>query len=148
MSAAGAMALPAKFVAEPLLVEHFKVRDAAGAVIGVAARHWTATGGKATTTWSVLIPSRGALVLSGSGEERGALETALRAAGYSPGKAWDGLVTVAMTAPAGPGVVAAGTGEFAGLSGGYTESWTVAGVNEAGQLSGTVQLDTITKRAE
>ena len=38
------MLLPAQFVAEPLLVEHFKVRDSAGSVVGVAARHWNAGG--------------------------------------------------------------------------------------------------------
>ena len=63
----GAMLLPAQFVAEPLLVEHFKVRDSGGSVIGVAARHWNAGGASPTTTWSVLIPSRGAMVLSASG---------------------------------------------------------------------------------
>ena len=68
------MLLPAQFVAEPLLVEHFKVRDSAGSVIGVAARHWNGGGAGPTTTWSVLIPSRGALVLSAPGEARGALE--------------------------------------------------------------------------
>ena len=92
------MVLPAQFVAEPLLVEHFKVRDAAGSVVGVAARHWNAGGAGPTTTWSILIPSRGALVLSAPGEARGALETALRAGGYSAGKAWDGQVAVPMIA--------------------------------------------------
>jgi hypothetical protein len=141
-----AMLLPAKFVAEPLLVEHFKVRDSVGSVVGVAARHWSASGGRATTTWSLLIPSRGALILNAPGEEPGALETALRAGGYSPGRAWDGQVTVAMTPQDGEGAVAAGTGEFEGLSGSYTESWLVAGVDEAGQTSGTVEIQTITRR--
>jgi len=141
----GAMVLPAKFVAQPLLVEHFKVRDSAGSVIGVAARHWSAVGGRATTTWSLLIPSRGAMILNAEGEEQGALDGALRAGGVSPGRAWEGLVTVAMT-PAEAGTVAAGTGEFTSLSGSYTESWIVAAVDEAGQVSGTVELNTITRR--
>src|SRR5688572_1062090 len=46
----GAMLLPAQFVAEPLLVEHFKVRDSGGNVIGVAARHWSG-GSDSTATW-------------------------------------------------------------------------------------------------
>jgi hypothetical protein len=140
----GAMALPAQFVTEPLLVEHFKVRDAAGSVVGVAARHWYGSGAAATTTWSILIPSRGALVLNAFGEPRGALESALRASGYSAGSAWDGRVSVPMIAQGQLGAVTAGTGEFEGLSGSYTEDWTVAAVDEGGRLSGTVELNTVT----
>jgi hypothetical protein len=141
-----AMALPAKFVAEPLLVEHFKVRDAAGNVVGIAARHWSAQGGSATTTWSVLIPSRGAFVLSAPGEARGAVETALKGQGHTAGAAWTGRAVVPMTAE--PGTVAAGAGEFERLVGTYTESWTVAGVDASGQLLGTIELNTITSRPE
>jgi len=141
----GAMLLPAQFVAEPLLVEHFKVRNEAGNVIGVAARHWSGT--SAATIWSVLIPSRGGLVLSGPGEPRGALEAALRTAGYSAGNAWDGQVAVPMVRE-GQGAVAAGTGEFDGLGGSYTETWTVASVDEDGQVKGTIELGTVTSRLQ
>jgi hypothetical protein len=144
----GAMSLPAQFVAEPLLVEHFKVRDTAGSVVGVAARHWNVGSAGATTTWSILIPSRGAMVLTAPGEARGALEAALRSGGYSAGKAWDGQIAVPMIPQGQPGVVTTGTGEFEGLSGNYTESWTVAAIDEDGRLSGTVELDTITSRPE
>lgn len=140
--AVGTMLLPAQFVAEPLLVEHFKVRDSAGNVVGVAARHWTATGAAATTTWSVLIPSRGALVLSAPGEARGALETALRARGYSAGQAWEGQLSVQMVQAG--GAVSAGTGEFERLTGEYTETWTVSAVDEDGKVSGTIELGTVT----
>jgi hypothetical protein len=143
----GAMVLPARLAGETLLVEHFKVRDAADNVIGVAARHWTTHAGRTATTWSVLVPSRGALVLSAPGEARDALETALRAAGYKAGSEWDGQAIVTMT-PAEPGVITAGTEEFAELVGTYSESWTVTGVDEAGQVHGTVELDTVTSRAE
>jgi hypothetical protein len=144
--AGGAMLLPAQFIAEPLLVEHFKVRDSAGSVIGVAARHWNGGGAGPTTTWSVLIPSRGALVLSAAGEARGALETALRASGYSAGKAWAGQVAVSMLDDA--GAVVAGSGEFEGLTGSYSETWTVATVDEAGSVSGTIELGTVTSRPQ
>jgi hypothetical protein len=144
----GAMPLPAKFVAEPLLVEHFKVRDAAGSVIGVAARHWSGSGAGATTTWSILIPSRGAFVLNAPGEARGALEAALRPGGYSAGKVWDGQVAVAMIPQGGEGSVATGSGEFNGLIGSYTESWTLAAVDENGRVSGTIALDTVTSRLQ
>jgi hypothetical protein len=51
-----------------------------------------------------------------------------------------------MTPVSEPGAVTTGTGEFADLSGTYTESWTLAGVDEAGQVHGTVELNTITSR--
>jgi hypothetical protein len=140
----GAMLLPSQFVGEPLLVEHFKVRDSAGNVIGVAARHWSGSG-ESTSTWQVLIPSRGALVLGGRGEERGTLEAALRSRGYNAGKEWSGDAKVLMTRDNG-GVVAAGTGEFQGMIGTYTETWTVAAVDEDGKVSGTIELATVTSR--
>jgi hypothetical protein len=143
----GVMLLPAQLLAEPLLVEHFKVRDSAGAVIGVAARHWNGTGGEATTTWSILIPSRGALVLSARGEDRAQLDSALRSRGYSAGTSWAGTVTLAMTGD-GHGVVAAGAGEFENLLGTYTETWSVAAVDESGKVSGTIALSTVTSRLQ
>jgi hypothetical protein len=90
----------------------------------------------------VLIPSRGALVLSAPGEARGALETTLRARGYNPGQPWEGEVAVPMDQ--GAGVVTAGTGEFEGLTGDYTETWAVSGVDEDGKISGTIELGTVT----
>jgi hypothetical protein len=143
--AGGVMLMPAQFVAEPVLVEHFKVRDSAGAVIGVAARHWNGSGEAASTTWSVLIPSRGALVMSARGEDRGALDSALRARGYSAGKDWVGDVRLPMTRDT-AGVVAAGTGEFESLIGTYTETWNVAAVDADGKISGTIALSTVTSR--
>lgn len=138
------MALPAKFMAEPLLAEHFKVRDGAGNVIGIAARHWSGQAGVATTAWSILIPSRGAFALSAPGEARGALETALRGQGYSSGVAWTGKAVVPMTSE--PGLFASGAGEFERLVGTYRETWTVAGVDQSGQLLGTIELNTITSQ--
>jgi hypothetical protein len=144
----GAMLMPAQFVAEPLLVEHFKIRDAAGSVVGVGARHWSAGVAGATTTWSILIPSRGAFVLSAAGEARGALEAALRPAGYGAGRAWDGEVAVPMIPQGEVGRMMTGTNEFEGLSGSYTEAWTLSAVDEDGVLSGTIELATITSRPE
>jgi hypothetical protein len=142
-----AMPLPAQFLAEPLLVEHFKIRDTAGNVIGVAARHWSGGAGAAATTWSLLIPSRGAVVLSGPGEARGALDAALRSKGYSVGKAWEGEVEVPMVIDK-DGVVSAGTGEFEGLAGTYSETWSVAAVEADGKVSGTIELSTTTSRPQ
>ena len=136
------MALPAKFVAEPLLVEHYKVRDATGQVVGVAARHWANGDHGLTTTWSVLIPARGSLVLSAPGEKSGALDTVLQRAGYAPGAAWEGTLEVAL---ASGGAVAGGSGDFAGLGGSYTETWKVTGVDASGAMRGTIELYTVTR---
>lgn len=140
------MAVPAQFVTTSLLVEHFKVRDTDGSVIGIAARHWGNTDRGLTTTWSVLIPSRGALLLNAPGETRGSVETALQNAGYNAGAAWNGEMALALTPKDAAGRVAAGSGEFDGLGGSYTETWTLTGVADSGELRGTIALDTITNR--
>jgi hypothetical protein len=140
--AESAMALPAKFVAESLLVEHFKVRDSTGQVVGIAARHWASGDHGMMATWSVLVPARGSLVLRAPGEKSGALDTALQRAGYTSGGAWEGTLEVALAAG---GVVAGGTGDFAGLGGSYTETWKVTGVDASGAMRGTIELYTVTR---
>lgn len=141
-----AMTAPAALYEHSVLVEHFKVRDAAGDVIGVAARHWTTGEQGANTTWSVLIPSRGAFALAAPGEPSGVVEAALARGGYDATKAWNGDVVVAMAGADSPGELVAASGEFDGLTGTYTENWRLAGVDEAGRLLGTVVLETITSR--
>lgn len=143
----GAKPLPAELASQPLLVEHFKVRDAAGNVIGVAARHWSGSGRGAGTAWSVLIPSRGSLLLTAPGEARGALDAALAKAGYAAGSAWNGTVAAELASNGDDGgVVASGSAEFDGLEGSYSEVWTVTGVSELGELRGTIELNTVTRR--
>ena len=146
-AAAGSPALPPELTAEPLLVEHFKLRDAGGNVVGLAARHWSADARAGGTAWSLMIPSRGALLLIAPGEARGALDAALRNAGYNPGSSWTGDVRIVL-APEGSdtAVVAAGSDEFAGLDGGYSEVWTITGVSDGGELRGTIEIDTVTRR--
>jgi hypothetical protein len=143
-------ALPAELGAKPLLVEHFKVRDAAGNVIGVAARHWSSDGRGMGTAWSVLIPSRGAMLLTAPGEGKTALDGALQKAGYRPGSAWSGTSAVPAVAveltPRDGGEVAAGSDEFERLDGTYQEIWKVSGVSDTGELRGTIELNTITRR--
>jgi hypothetical protein len=141
-SATSPMLLPAKFVTEPLLIEHFKVRDSTGQVIGLAARHWANGDHGMTATWSVLIPARGSLVLRAPGEKSGALDTALQRAGYMPGTAWEGSLEVALATG---GVVAGGTGDFGSLDGAYTETWKITGVDAAGAMRGTIELYTVTR---
>jgi hypothetical protein len=143
----GAMPLPPEVVAQPMLMEHFKVRNSAGTVIGIAARHWSEDSRGIGTAWSVLIPSRGALLLTAPGETGAALDAALKKAGYSAGNAWSGELKLQL-APEGDdgGVVAGGTEEFGGLDGRYSEVWTVTGIGENGELRGTIELNTVTRR--
>jgi hypothetical protein len=139
------MELPAQLAAAPLLVEHFKVRDSGGNVIGIAARHWTVTADGPTTSWAILMPSRGSLALTSPGEAPGTLEAALKDAGYSQGAAWTGEAHWSLGG-GGTGAVAEASGEFAGLTGSYTEDWTITGVDESGELRGTIELSTVTKQ--
>lgn len=138
-------ALPAELVAAPVLVEHFKVRDVDGDVIGTAARHWTASGDDAgAAAWLLSLPGRGAMMLSASGETPAAVDRALASAGRRPDSPWAGEVRVAIVAERAPGSVAGGSDEFVDLEGRYTETWIVTGVGEDGQLKGTVELGTVT----
>jgi hypothetical protein len=143
-----ALALPLAFVDQPLLVEQFKVRDGAGNVIGLAARHWSIANGTASSAWSLLIPSRGALLLAAPGEPGGAVEAALRRAGYVAGSDWSGEAEIEMVSDrdGAAGEVVGGSDEFAGLNGRYSETWSVTGVGDGGELRGTIALDTITFR--
>lgn len=144
--ATGAPRLPPDLTSEPLLVEHFKLRDAGGNVVGIAARHWRADAHAASTAWSLMIPSRGALLLTAPGEARGAVDSALHKAGYNQGTAWAGDVRVALAPETiDTAVVSAGSDEFAGLEGRYTEIWTITGVTESGELRGTIEIETVTR---
>ena len=138
----GPMLLPAKFVGEPLLIEHFKVRDSTGQVVGIAARHWANSDRGMTSTWSLLLPARGSLLLRAPGETSTALDAALRRAGYSPGSVWEGTLEVPFATG---GTVAGGTGDFGSLTGSYTETWKVTGVDASGALRGTIELYTSTQ---
>jgi hypothetical protein len=145
-TAAGVVSLPPNLTAKPLLVEHFKVRDSANNVIGIAARHWSADAAGTGTAWSLLIPSRGAMLLTAPGEARGVLDTALEKAGYRAGSAWSGEVKVALAPDDATAVVAAGSDEFEGLDGNYTEVWTLSGITNSGEMRGTIELNTVTRR--
>ena len=142
-----AAVLPADLQDEPLLLEHFKVRDTEGNVIGVAVRHTVSSGEDAATAWAVTIPSRGTLRLAGS-EVTAGLDAALAGGGVVPGEPWEGDLRVTMTAAAADdapgGRVLGGSGEFRGLGGTFSESWLITGIGEQGELRGTIELSTVT----
>lgn len=130
----------------PMRLEHFKVRDSIGNVIGIAARHWLQTPDGPAATWALSIPSRGSLVMTGGGEAREVLETALASRGYRAGAAWSGELVVRMVEEGTATRSVMGSQEFSRLDVQFTETWTVTGVGEDGELRGTIALDTISRR--
>lgn len=127
---------------EPI-VEHFKVRDVKGNVLGIAARHWNAVAGSPTAAWVVAIPSRGTLVASGAAEEPGALSTALRGLGWQPGQPFNGAASLELISSARS---VATTGEFAGIEFELAETLSITGIDGSGAIQGTISLDTIGRR--
>ena len=133
--------------AELLLLEHFKMRDAGGDVIGVASRHTVEVEQRIETAWNLVIPSRGAMLLRGNAAAS-ILDRRLVDAGFQQGQAWAGDIRIpppdAELAEAGD--LIGGTGEFDGLAGRYAESWQITGVSATGELRGTIELNTVSSR--
>jgi hypothetical protein len=131
----------------PPLIEHFKIRDSAGNVIGVAARHRVSMPEGAESAWLLSIPGRGSLALVGPGESDASIDSALQSRGFTPASAWTGDVALALAADRTATRTVAATGEFTGLDVRFTETWELTGVSETGELRGTIELDTIGQRA-
>jgi hypothetical protein len=127
-------------------LEHYKLRDRTGNVVGIAARHWALSEDGATTTWALVFPARGAIVLAHAGEARDAIEAALRNRGHVVGSPWDGEVRVALVDDAATTRSIVGLEEFEGLDVRYTEAWSLTGVDENGEVRGTIELDTVSRR--
>jgi hypothetical protein len=134
--------LPPALSSTPVHLDHFKVRDIDGNVIGVAARHAIGTPQGIAVAWSLTFPSRGALWLSGDTTAT-ALDSAVAARGFRPGEAWTGDVSVQLGSDGtASGTVLGGSDEFSGLSGAYAERWNLTGVGDAGELRGTIEIAT------
>lgn len=138
--------LPVTLAAQPLQIDHFKVRDTTGNVIGVAARHFVALEDTAAVAWSITIPSRGSLWLTGAVDPQ-SVDTAVSGIGYQPGESWSGDLELFMGDAAESGLARGGSDEFGGLAGTYTERWNVTGIGDAGELRGTIALNTIMYRS-
>ena len=141
------VSLPDEVGGELLLLEHFKIRDAGGDVIGVASRHTVEVERRIETSWSLVIPSRGAMLLRGSAAAS-MLDRRLVDAGFQQGQAWAGDIRIPPPDAdlTDGGDLMAGTGEFDGLAGRYAESWQITGVSAAGELRGTIELNTVSSR--
>jgi len=140
--------LPADRIGQPIAadsttrLEHFKLRDAEGNVIGIAARHAVAREDGEATAWLLSIPSRGTIALAGAGA--GSIETALAGRQLAAGADMNPELSVDLT-PAAASITA--TGEFSGIDFELVETWIVTGLEDDGQVRGTLQLNTIGKRA-
>jgi hypothetical protein len=129
--------------ADPALspvIEHFKLRDANGNVIGIAARHQLTVGDHNETAWLLTIPSRGTIALAASSSARDSLESLLAARGVMPGQNVSPELSIDAGAPA---TSVAATGEFSGIKFELVETWIVTGLEEDGQVRGTLRLSTV-----
>jgi hypothetical protein len=136
--------------------EAFRLRDDAGNIIGLASRTTTAIPGRdgravQATDWMLLIPSRGALLLSQLNSRDVAPRTRPAAGDIAPAADvqafWSEGSRYRITAgpeAEGMGTVVRGTEEFAGLRGSYEETWELAEVAADGSTRGRIMLSTRT----
>lgn len=141
--------------------ETFRIRDTEDNVIGVASR-LAGTGGaiadtnRSVSNWLVVIPGRGAIFLS----QPDAFDTTARQRDTLNGMVtlnvmqnrafWGNSTERRITAatPRYAGRILRGTDEFAGLSGNFSETWTLDGTSPDGSLHGRIVLATLSERIE
>jgi hypothetical protein len=127
-----------------IVLQHFKLRDTDGNVIGIVARHELATTGGSETSWLMTIPSRGSIALAAAGSGSRFVESAVAANGVLPGQSIDQPLSIDFEAPA---ASVTATGEFSGIDFEMVETWVVSGVDDDGQLRGTLLFNTVGRRA-
>jgi len=118
---------------ERILAELFRVRDAEGTIIGLATRMNGTVPGELgepepVTDWMLLVPGRGALMMS-----RGAIATGAEREFYVDRMGFSFENS---------GPVVSGTGGFAGLQGFYGEETEIENIDADGQAHGVVRLVT------
>lgn len=130
---------------EAATIEHFRLRDTAGNVIGLAARHRVSREGNDEISWFLAVPSRGTITLTTPQPvASNTVEAALAARDTVPG----GLLEpqLSFDAPYSATSVAT-TGEFTEIDFELLESWQVTGVLESGQIRGTLMLNTVGRQS-
>ena len=140
--------LPTVFDEHAALLEHFKLRNVDGNVIGVAIRHWTDTADEPAKAWALVIPGRGSLMMSMRASPLNSIETALSNTGYIAGSEWNGELSIDLIGDENPVETVANSAEFDGLNMQLTETWNITGVSASGELRGTIALDTIGRSSE
>jgi hypothetical protein len=124
-------------------IEHFRLRDIDGNVIGLAARHELNREGTVETAWLLTIPSRGSIVLA-SHAGIAPIEAALAARNLAAGQSLDPERSIDNGPPA---KSVSASGEFAGIEFDLVESWILTGLDDDGQLRGTLRLNTTGRRS-
>ena len=124
-------------------LEHFKLRDTQGNVIGIAARHSLAVADGLATAWLLTIPSRGTIAFAAS--PGGSLESELQSRGLAPGQSSEPELSLDLGMPA---KSVATTGEFADLDLELVETWLVSGRETDGSVRGTLRLSTVGQMRE
>jgi hypothetical protein len=141
--------------------ETFRVRDTGDNVIGVASR-LAGTGGaiadanRSVSNWLVVIPGRGAIFLSQpdlfdtTARQRDTLDGMITLSAMQDPAFWNNRKEQRITAttPRHAGRILRGTGEFAGLSGSFTEIWKFDGLTPAGGAHGHIVLSTLSESIE
>jgi hypothetical protein len=125
-------------------LSHFKLRDAEGNVIGLAAKHEITIAGALETAWLLTIPSRGTIALAGTAPVSGSIESIVTAQGLEAGQSLEQGLSIELANPA---TSVSSTGEFAGIAFELGETWVVTGRDENGRIRGTVQLNTVGRRS-
>jgi len=141
------VAPPAALAGTEFSLEHYKLRDAEGAVIGVAMRHWTRVAEQGAATWTVSIPARGTVVWTSADNAGSLIANALIGAGAQTGVAWQGTLSVPVAEGARAGELVTGTQEFEGTTGRVEEIWEISGIDGDGVLRGTVTLNTMVNQS-
>lgn len=136
-------ALPAE-AGTPVRLEHFKLRDVNGNVIGILVRHELELADGEGTAWLLTIPSRGTIALSSRSPSGSSIDSVLTRRGLVPGQSVDPELSIDLGAAA---KSVAATGEFSGLEFELVETWLVTGLEEDGGIRGTLRLNTVGRRA-
>jgi hypothetical protein len=123
---------------------HFKLRDAEGNVIGIAARHSVPLADGTATSWLLTIPSRGSIALAASAPAAESVEAELARRGLVAGSRSESELSIDFGMPA---KSVAATGEFAKIDFELVETWLVSGLDSDGEIQGTLRLSTLGRAA-
>jgi len=132
------LAVPSSSAAGQL--EHFKLRDVEGNVIGLAARHSLLLADGTATSWLLTIPSRGTIAFAPSTPAAESLESLVAASGLVAGARSEPEISIDVGSKASS---VAATGEFARIDFELVETWVIAGLEDDGGIRGTLRLSTV-----
>jgi len=125
-------------------LSHFKLRDAEGNVIGLAAKHELTVDSSMESSWLLTIPSRGTIALAASSPNLDSIESIVAARGLAAGQSVDQALSIDLPSPANS---VATTGEFSDIEFELVETWVVTGVDDDGNIRGTLRLNTIGRQS-